>query len=309
MTINYPPYKEECSSTKKRLCIPDKNVQLTTDKMSTLNIRIEEIIAGLGGLSLEDDERETVTQQLKGLKNRGLGVKLKPLEHYDGKSKPLRSWLTAASLHMESSGITDEKAKIVFIGSHLTGNAWSWFEPFMRERDTRPEEEWSDRTTKVLKNYAELRKAMGQVFGDIDERKTAAIKLQQLRQTTSVRQYITEFQMITANLEWDEEALNDKFEEGLKPEVRSALIYYPKEPKDLEELFERAQKVDREMWNKQDYQDRRIRKPYNEYDRGMARFYDKQKNRTRFDKQGDHQQKCVAAPPTRVYYVSTLQYR
>jgi Retrotransposon gag protein len=84
---------------------------------------------------------------------------------------------------------------------------------------------------------------MGQVFGDIDERKTAAVKLQKLRQVTSVRQYITEFQTITANLEWDEEALNDKFEEGLKPEIRKALIFYPREQKDLEELFERAQKL------------------------------------------------------------------
>ena len=108
-------------------------MQLTTDKMSTLNTRIEEIIAGLGLLSIKDDERETVTQQLQGLKNRGLGVKLKPLEHYDGKLRPLRSWLTAASLHMENNGITDDKAKIVFIGSHLKDNAWSWFEPFMRE--------------------------------------------------------------------------------------------------------------------------------------------------------------------------------
>ena len=144
---------------------------------------------------------------------------------------------------MESNGITDDKAKIVFIGSHLKDNAWSWFEPFMRERDTKPEIEWSDRTTKVLKNYKELTKAMGQVFGDIDERKTAAVRLQKLRQVTSVRQYITEFQTITANLEWDEEALNDKFEEGLKPEIRKALIFYPREQKDLEELFERAQKL------------------------------------------------------------------
>ena len=118
--------------------------------MSDLNNKIETIIAGLGGLSLDDDDRGIVTQQLRGLKNRGLGVKLKPLEHYNGKSRPLRSWLTEASLHMESNGITDDKSKIVFIGSHLKDNAWSWFEPFMRERDTKQESEWSDRTTKVL---------------------------------------------------------------------------------------------------------------------------------------------------------------
>jgi hypothetical protein len=34
----------------------------------------------------------------------------------------------------------------------------------------------------------------------------------------------------------------------LKAEVRKALIYYPTEPRNLEELFERAQKIDREIW-------------------------------------------------------------
>jgi hypothetical protein len=54
--------------------------------------------------------------------------------------------------------------------------------------------------------------------------------------------------MITSNLDWDDEALEDKFLKGLKPEIRRALIYYPTEPRNLEELFERAQKIDREIW-------------------------------------------------------------
>ena len=253
--------------------------------MSTLNNKIEEIIAGIGALNIEEDDGLILAQRLRALKGKGLGVKLKPLEHYDGKSRPLRSWLTEANLHMENNGITEERAKIIFIGSHLKDDAWNWFEPFRRERDNKPEVEWSDRTTKVLRDYAELTKAMGQVFGDIDERKTAAIKLQQLRQTGSVRQYITEFQTITANLEWDEEALSDKFEEGLKPKIRGAMVYYTKEPEDLEELFERAQRIDREIWNQERHQNRE--KSYNNYGRGATRFYGKQRNQTRFDRQGD----------------------
>jgi hypothetical protein len=35
--------------------------------------------------------------------------------------------------------------------------------------------------------------------------------------------------MITWNLDWDEEELEDKFLEGLKQHVRSALIYFPDE--------------------------------------------------------------------------------
>ena len=45
-----------------------------------------------------------------------------------------------------------------------------------------PRSEWSDRATRILGSYKEMKKAMGQVFGEIDERKTAAEKLQRLRQ-------------------------------------------------------------------------------------------------------------------------------
>jgi hypothetical protein len=51
---------------------------------------------------------------------------------------------------------------------------------------------------------------MGQVFGETNERQTAAEKLQRLRQTGSVTYYITEFQVITSSLDWDDEALEDK---------------------------------------------------------------------------------------------------
>ena len=88
---------------------------------------------------------------------------------------------------------------------------------------------------------------MRQVFGDLDEKVKAAQNLQRLHQIRSVREYIIDFQMISSNLEWDEDALMDKFREGLKPSVRSMMIYYPQEPKDLEEPFERAQQIDREQ--------------------------------------------------------------
>lgn len=54
--------------------------------------------------------------------------------------------------------------------------------------------------------YDEMKKAMKQVFGNIDEREVAAQQIQKLRQHHSVREYITEFQTISSNLEWHEEA-------------------------------------------------------------------------------------------------------
>jgi hypothetical protein len=58
-----------------------------------------------------------------------------------------------------------------------------------------------------------------------------------------VRGYITEFQTISSNLEWDEDALMDKFKGSLKQNILSLLIYYPSKPRNLDELFERAQEL------------------------------------------------------------------
>ena len=252
-----------------KMSTPNPNQQasnLTNQLVNNTNVinrKVDELASALGGLSIGDEIRQTIDQQLEEIKanvqgsnaNRDRSLKLKPLEHYDGVSRPLRSWLTEADLHMENKNIVQDEARVRFVGGHLKGKAWDWFEPFMRERGEKPKVEWSDRTIRILGSYREMRKAMGQVFGDIDERKTAAQKLQRLRQSHSVRNYITEFQTITANLDWDNEALVDKFQEGLKQNIRSALIYFPTNPENLEELFERAQKIDREQWSQRERQD------------------------------------------------------
>jgi hypothetical protein len=261
---------------------PPSVSQQLVNNTSAINRKVDQLADIVAGLTINDDVREIIEQQLQSIKTKEVKVKLKALEHYDGMSRPLRSWLTEAELHMENKGVDGDEAMIRFIGGHLKGRAWNWFEPFMREKKEKDQEDWSDRTKRVFSSYKELRKAMTQVFGDIDERKTAARDLQRLRQTTSVRNYITEFQMITANLEWDDEALEDKFMEGLKQNIRDALIFFPTNPKNLEELFERAQKIDREQWTgRNNHEWSRIR---------SKGSYPRNRNdqpRIRYDQQGD----------------------
>ena len=75
---------------------------------------------------------------------------------------------------MENDGVTERRKKVKYVGNYLSGRAWYWFEPILRERNSKPKEDWSDRTSRILSNYEEMKKAMRQVFGDIDERTIAA---------------------------------------------------------------------------------------------------------------------------------------
>ena len=216
---------------------------------NTLNRKVDKLAETLADLTLGDDLKEYVADQLAGIRQEGKtrDYKVKDLKPFDGKKQKLRSWLTAANLQLVNKGIEGEERKVRFIGGYLEGLPWDWFEAILRESDDKPRNEWSKRTTRILGSYAEFKKALGQVFGEKNERQTAAEKLQRLRQTGTVTSYITEFQVITSSLDWDSEALEDKYLEGLKPEVRKALIYYPTEPENLEELFDRTQRIDREI--------------------------------------------------------------
>ena len=231
--------------------------------MSALNQGVENLAASMDELTIGNDLRRNIDQQFANLRNQIQqsvnGGETRPPRHrtrkidpYDGKNQPLRSFLTAIDLQMEDEGIQGDESKVRYVGRYLKDRAWAWFEPIIRERNEKPRSGWSDRAERILTSYDEMKKAMKQVFGDIDERKVAAQRIQKLRQHRSVREYITEFQTISSNLEWHDEALADKFLEGLKPEIQGLLIYYPDQPRNLEELFERAQRIDREHWNQRE---------------------------------------------------------
>jgi hypothetical protein len=210
--------------------------------------RVDALTNVLNNLSLEDGDKEIIEGHLREIKNETVKPpKIKDLITFDPARQKLRGWLTAADNFVYNQKIEGEENKVRVIGSYLREQAWDWFEPVLNEANNRSRTSWEERTSKIMGSYREFKKAIGKVFGDVNERQTAAEKIAKLRQTTSVTAYITEFQTISSSLDWDEEAKEDKFIDGLKQEIRQGLIYFTKDADDLDELFERTQKIDREL--------------------------------------------------------------
>ena len=65
---------------------------------------------------------------------------------------------------MDNKGVENDEDKIKFIGGHLKGKAWDWFEPILREKDTVSRADWSDRTERILGSSKESKKALNQVL-------------------------------------------------------------------------------------------------------------------------------------------------
>ncbi|KAG8701733.1 hypothetical protein FRC08_003926 [Ceratobasidium sp. 394] len=74
-----------------------------------------------------------------------------------------------------------------------------------------------------FQSWQVFRKAFLESFSDPVKKEKAVRTLTNLRQTGSAQDYATNFRTLALEVNWNDEALADKFKEGLKPEVRKEL--------------------------------------------------------------------------------------
>jgi vacuolar-type H+-ATPase subunit F/Vma7 len=143
----------------------------------------------------------------------------------------------------------EEADRVIYASTYLRGQAFNWFEPYIREFNEKPRDDWGDVTKLIFRSYAQFKKKLEQTFGDIDAVRTAERKLDRLRQTGSASVYAAEFQQIISHLDLDEDTYIWLFERGLKDNIKDELMRIDR-PKDLTTLIEIAVKFDNRLYER-----------------------------------------------------------
>ncbi|QRV96908.1 Retrotransposon gag protein [Ceratobasidium sp. AG-Ba] len=122
------------------------------------------------------------------------------------------------------------------------GDAGNWAQPFLRKLLLKEEHT-------ILQSWANFKKAFLADFSDPVKKEKAIRDLNKLTQTKSAQSYVTQFRTLMQEVDWNDEALIDKFREGLKPEVRKELTRITMLMEDhqtvtLEGIFQAACKFD-----------------------------------------------------------------
>ena len=119
-------------------------------------------------------------------------------------------------------------ARLLFIGTLLSGNARSWFAPLLKK------------DSPILYNLEAFMGRFTAAFGDSNREGVAERKIQQLRQESrSAAIYAAEFQQLTCGLDWNDKAFMTRFQYGLRDDVKNSLITMPKVDT-LEELISQS---------------------------------------------------------------------
>jgi hypothetical protein len=128
------------------------------------------------------------------------------------------------------------------VATHLQGQAWNWFEPYIWEYYEKQSNEWSTITWNIFTSYAGFRWYLKQTFGDIDAEVIAKRRLKQLRQTISVSAYFSEFYQLILNMDWNKKAYISAAIGGLKDYMWDELARMER-PERLNQLIEIAVKI------------------------------------------------------------------
>jgi hypothetical protein len=106
------------------------------------------------------------------------------LEKFDGTRSKFYGFVQHVNLFLQlhPSRYPDDSMQVAFIGSLLSGNALSWFAPFLEKHSP------------VLQDIVLFEALFTAAFGDSDRERVAETKMQSLRQRTrSVAIYVGKF--------------------------------------------------------------------------------------------------------------------
>jgi hypothetical protein len=191
------------------------------------------------------------------LQDKNESVKIKAPDTYDGHRAKLTPFLTQCELYMmfNSKKFQHETEQVLFIVSLLRGAAYNWVSPFLVDflKNKTSEGRCSKNMKKETIQYFQTMKGFGdginQVFGDIEEERTAERGLQNLKQKGAATSYTAEFQQLATRTQWGEAALQAQYYKGLKDHVKDEISRSDK-PDDLSELIAMAVKIDNRAYER-----------------------------------------------------------
>ncbi|OMH80133.1 Retrotransposon-derived protein PEG10, partial [Zancudomyces culisetae] len=172
-------------------------------------------------------------------------IKVRHPDTFSGKPSACSNFFSQLALVFAASPdkFNTDSSKVLYAISYLSGTPFSYMEPYLMKANL-PE---SDRPA-ILSNYNLFKETITRAFGDPNPIENADRAIRQLRQTTSVAAYATEFRRLQMLIDWNQPPLISQFLSGLKYNVSQELNR--REPiEDIDTLISTAIQIDNRLFS------------------------------------------------------------
>ena len=253
--------------------------------------RLTTIIAAQANRSYSDDIivnalRNTRSSQ-SPFDSSGKEPKVNNPDVFQGERNKLTNFLMQVNLvfKLQPRRYTTHESKIYYVIGYLRGAPETSIKSYLSLPDTKIPD--------FLKDYSKFETYLKNTWGDPDERRTAAIKINEVRQVGSSAAYFAQIEQYAAILAWQDEVLIHIARNGLKAEIKDLLVGQTEIPDDWPGFVRKVNEIDIRLHERQverskegrstsrsdnprssdnrTTQDRRPNRPINNADRPQAR--------------------------------------
>jgi hypothetical protein len=180
------------------------------------------------------------------------GLKVPAPEKLDGTKTKVRPFLTQMRLYLRVNQrvFQDARDQVLAAGMYMKGDALEWFQPYMDQVMNLPEAQWKAETSTMFASFEAFAQQLENVFGEVDEKRTAERKLQRLRQSGPVSEYYAKFRTQATKLDWANAPLCVMFYNGLKEGVKDEMAR-EEWPETIDAFATKAARIDERLHARQ----------------------------------------------------------
>ncbi|KAK4691061.1 hypothetical protein P7C70_g9429, partial [Phenoliferia sp. Uapishka_3] len=133
--------------------------------------------------------------------------------------------------------------KVTYACSYLEGTAFLWYENYVSKN---LEPAW-------FGNFELFEKELASQFGMINSTSIAERKINRtfMKTTEHISDYLTKFNSLRYDLDWNDPALSFAFKRGLPTRIKDELARTTLKPRSLKELVEHSTRIDFQYWDRE----------------------------------------------------------
>lgn len=160
-------------------------------------------------VAMLDDMLQQLLEQIKPRTSAPRGMKIPDTSTFKTESTQIRTWIHQCDNKFPEYPDASDTQKLIYVAKRMKGAGEAWMLPLAEKGH--------------FTTWASFVKELKAAFGEANTRESAQLRIKALCQTTSVNDYWTKFQTDMGLLNWNDEALRDKFFEGLHYRIRDHL--------------------------------------------------------------------------------------
>ncbi|PNP61356.1 hypothetical protein FNYG_13915 [Fusarium nygamai] len=236
------------------------NARVSQNRIEDLEKKVADLTNLAGALGAEAEKSQKLYREhiehtaalVATGKDPGEILRPRQPEPFNGDADKLQGFLTSLRSYQMYYPIqfTTEELRVRHGMGFLKDKALRLMEPIIRDYVNNPKEERQAMTKYVYEKYENFEKELKNAFGIMDEKRTAEMKIRQLKQKGSAADYLAEYRYQAAKLNWGEEAHMAQVYLGLKSEVKDAMVNVRPKPANLNELAQIAVEIDNQQYER-----------------------------------------------------------